>query len=45
MKKDIVEYFTSLSYVFISSFPQGYFDRARGSAEGIVFTHLRILYH
>ena len=28
IKKDTTEYFTSLSYIFINSFPQGYFDRA-----------------
>lgn len=28
IKQDTVEYFTSLSYIFINTFPPGYFDRA-----------------
>jgi len=40
MKKDIVEYFTSLSYVFISSFPQGYFDRAPEEVQKELFLHI-----
>ncbi len=39
-KKDTVEYLTSLSYVFINSFPQGYFDRAPEDVQKELVTHL-----
>lgn len=40
IKKDTLEYMTSLSYVFINSFPQGYFDRAPEEVQKELFGYV-----
>jgi hypothetical protein len=40
MREDAIEYFTAISYIFISNFPQGYFDRPTEEVLSEVMQHV-----
>ncbi len=40
MKQDAIEYFTAVSYIFVSNFPQGFFDRPFENFEQEFMQHI-----
>jgi hypothetical protein len=40
MREDAIEYFTAISYIFISNFPQGYFDHPQEELMGEFMEHV-----